>query len=34
MRKVDITPEAYNDLEVIKESLDEEYGVTKEKIDP
>lgn len=31
MRKVDITPEAYNDLELIKESLDEEYGVTKEK---
>lgn len=32
MRKVFITPEAYNDLENLKDYLDFEFGVDKEKI--
>ena len=31
MRKIDITPEAMNDLEVIKNYLDNEFGEKKEK---
>ena len=31
MKKVDITPEAYDDLEGLKERLDESFGVEKEK---
>ncbi|MCR5652116.1 MAG: type II toxin-antitoxin system RelE/ParE family toxin [Lachnospiraceae bacterium] len=31
MKRVDITPEAYNDLEELKEHLDEEFGVETEK---
>lgn len=32
MRKVFITPEAYNDLENLKDYLDFEFGVDKEKL--
>ena len=31
MRKLDISPEAYNDLESIKEYLDSEFGEKEEK---
>lgn len=31
MRKIDITPKALADLENLKEYLDKEYGITKEK---
>ncbi len=31
MKKVDITPEAFDDLEGLKERLDESFGVKKEK---
>ena len=31
MKKVDITPEAYDDLKGLKERLDESFGVKKEK---
>lgn len=31
MRKLDISPEAFNDLESIKEYLDSEFGEKEEK---
>ena len=31
MKKIDITPEAYNDLAGIKEELDEEFGEAQGK---
>ena len=31
MMKIEITPEAFNDLEGIREYLDEEFGKKKEK---
>ena len=31
MRKLDISPEAFNDLESIKEYLDSEFGEMEEK---
>lgn len=34
MKNIDITPEAYNDLAVIKEKLDEEFGEAQGKKDP